>query len=248
MEAAVATVAPTPTFEEAYPQIKKIVWSRKGAWTYISLMEWQDVSAILIERVWTKWETFKPDKGPLENWVNTVVTRALLNLRRDLLLRWSRPCLKGCTHNLGGDSCEVTKSRTQCAECPLYADWEKTRKHQFNIKSTVALENHSQEVSNMPHESFDVEAMKTLVDGQMKANLTTWEYRVYHSLYVRHLKPAKVSEELQALVKTWKRAPREDEGTTYQFVLTKQRWFRELMFSILKREGYDLEATLDYAD
>lgn len=80
----------------------------------------------------------------------------------------------------------------------------------------------------------------------MRENLTQWEYRLYDALYIRHLKPAKVSEELQALVKTWKRAPREDEITSYTFVLTKQRWFRELMFEALKREGYDLEALIDY--
>ena len=248
-----AATSAKPSFEESYAEINKIVQSRRSAWTYVSLMEWNDVSAILIERVWKKWDTFNPLRGPLENWVNTLISRALMNLRRDLLLRWSRPCVGGwnakgktCVHNLGGDSCEITKSHKQCAECPIYADWKVVREHQLNIKSTVALDNHAQEVSNKPEDFCDVEAIKELVDQQMKANLTMWEYRLYDALYIRHLSPGETGLELQAVVKTWKRLPREDEQWGYQFVLTKQRWFKELMFEVLKREGYDLEAFLNY--
>ncbi len=239
------TAVVKPVFEQAYPEINRIVQSRRGAWTYLSLMEWSDVSAILIERVWAKWGTFNPERGPLENWVNTLVSRALMNLRRDLLLRWSRPCVGGwnargktCVHNLGGDSCEITKSHKQCEQCPIYADWKKAREHQLHIKSTVALDNHAQEVSNLQEDFCDYEGIKATLDAWMRRELTQWEYKLYHALYVRHISPSETSEELQALVKTWKRAPRADEQYNYQFILTKQRWFKELMKEILRREGH----------
>ncbi len=242
-----------PTFEESFPEIRRIVWSRKGGWSHLSLMEWSDVAAIVTARIWEKWDLYDPAK-PLENWCNTLISNSFKNLKRDLGGRWHRPCVGGgkangssCAHNLGGDTCEVTKSRTQCAECPLYAEWEKTRRHQFNIKVPVALENHTREVGDMPGESFDIKAVEATVHQQMKVNLTQWEWRIYHALYVRHLKPAAVSEELQELPKTWKRALRAEEQTSYAFVLDRQRWFKELMFDILKREGYDLKETLNYA-
>ncbi len=241
-----------PTFEASTPEIKRIVWSRKGGWTHVSLMEWQDVASVCTTRIWKQWHLYDPSR-PLENWCNTVISNVFKNLKRDLRGRWERPCTGGgkangasCVYNLGGDSCSYTKSRTQCSECRLFAEWEKTRRHQFNIKSTVALSNHAQEVSNMPCESFDIESVEGAMHQQMKENLTQWEWRIYHGLYVRHLKPAKVCEELQELIKTWKREPREDEQTSYSFVLIKQRWFRELMMDVLKREGYDLEAFLEY--
>lgn len=246
----VATVK--PTFDESVSEIKRIVWSRKGGWTHVSLMEWQDVSSVCTTRIWKQWHLYDGIR-PLENWCNTIISNVFKNLKRDLRGRYDRPCCGGgkangasCVYNLGGDSCSFTKSRTQCAECPLYADWQKGRRHQFNIKSPVALENHTQEVSNMPSESFDIESVEGLMHKQMRANLTQWEWKVYDALYVRHLKPAKVCEELQAQIQTWKRAPRAEEQTSYAFVLIKQRWFRELMMAILKREGYDLEAFLDY--
>ncbi len=253
MGAPTITVA-KPTFEECVPEIKRIVWARKGGWTHVSLMEWKDVASISTIRIWKQWHLYDP-KRPLENWCNTIISNVFKNLKRDLRGRYDRPCVGGgkangasCSYNSGGDSCRLTKSRTQCAECPLYAEWEKTRRHQFNIKSTVALDFHSQEVSTMPQEVFDADTVKAVVDAEMKANLTPWEWRIYQALYIRHLKPAKVSEELETLVKTWKRVPYPDEQTSYPFVLDRQRWFRELMFTVLKREGYDLQAFLDYAD
>ncbi len=242
-----------PSFESCIPEVKRIVWSRKGGWTHVSLMEWKDVASECVIRIMKQWHLYDP-KRPLENWCNTLISNVVKNLKRDLGGRYSRPCIGGgkangasCAYNHGGDSCTLTKSGTQCAECPLYAEWEKTRRHQFNIKSTVALEFHSQEVSTMPQEVFDADVVKSLVDAQMKTNLTQWEWRVYDALYIQHLKPAEASHHLQSLIQGWKRAPREGELTTYQFVLEKQRWFRELMMEILRREGYDLQAFIDYA-
>ncbi len=227
-----------PSFEESYPEVARIVASRKGAWTYVSLMEWSDVSSIVTTRIWKQWHYYRPEKGPLENWANTVISRALVNLRRDLALRYARPCVKECSYNLGGDACGLTKSRTQCAECPLYAEWEKGRRHQFNIKSTVALDNHIQEVHSKPGDNCDIEGVKDMIDQRMKQELTTWEYKLYIMLYIKHLSPTDASVGLQQSIKTWKRAPRKDEEWGYQFILEKQRWFKELMMDILKREGH----------
>lgn len=241
------SLSANPTFEASYPEIQRIVQSRRGAWKHLSLMTWEEVKAAVVSRIWMQWRYYNPDRGPLENWCNTVISNALKNLVRDLRGRWERPCLGGgkangssCVHNLGGTTCEVTPSRTQCSECPLYADWAKTRQHQFNIKSTVALNNHAQEVSSVQGDFCDVEEVEETMHRQMRANLTRWEHRIYVMLYVEHLSPAETGVRLEALVKTWKRAPRADEEYGYQFILGKQRWFRELMKDALAREGYDV--------
>ncbi len=248
----VATIK--PTFEECLPEITRIVRSRKSAWTYVSIVEWSDISQELLMRAFIKWHTFDPSKGRLENWLNTLISNAMSNKKRDDCgNRWSRPCVgggksngKSCVYNSGGESCTFTKSGKQCNECPLFEEWTKKRQHQFNIKSTVSLENHAQEVSTLPQDFCDIEGIKKTVDDEMRKNLTKWEYRIYTALYIEHLSPTATGAKLEAVIKTWKRAPREDEGYDYQFILSKQRWYKELMFSILKREGYDLEAFLNY--
>lgn len=235
-----------PSFEESYPEINAIIQSRRGAWNYVSVVEWQDISQILLLRVFEKWDKFDPSKGPLEHWVNRLATNAILNAKRDQGgARWSRPCVgggrangKSCTFNTGSTTCSYTPSGKQCSECVLYADWQRTREHQFNIKSTVALDNHAQEVSNIQEDFHDYDGIKNSLDEHMRKELTKWEYKVYVMLYIRHLTPTMTSTELQNLVKKWKRAPREDEQTGYQAVLQYQRRFKEMMLEILSREGH----------
>lgn len=234
-----------PTFEESYPEVNRIVQSRRGSWTYISLMEWADVSAILIEHTWKKWNKFDPAKGPLEHWLNRLISYRLINLRRDLLLRWSRPCIGGwnargktCVHNLGGDACEITSTNKQCEQCPIYADWKKGREHQLHLKSPVALDYHIQEVSSMPGDFHDYDGIKKKVDTLMRGELTQWEFKAYTLLYVQYLSPTATSQALEKLIKSWKRAPREEEQYEYQAVLSMQRRFKQMMVQVLRREGH----------
>ncbi len=243
-----------PTFESCIPEIKRIVASRKGGWTHVSLMEWQDVASNCMIRIMKQWYLYDHTR-PLENWCNTLISNVFKNLKRDLVGRYSRPCVGGgkangasCAYNTGGDACSApwVKSRTQCDECPLFAEWHKTRRHQFNIKSTVTLENHVQEVHNQPQDFCDIEGIQNTLHEKMKEELTTWEYRVYACLYIKHLSPNETSAALEAVTKKWKRLPRAEERFDYQFILEQQRWCKQMLFLILKREGYDLEAALNH--
>lgn len=241
-----ATAATKPTFEECSTEILTIIGRRRSSWTYLSLMEWQDVNALLLERIWKKWHTYDPAKAKtLEHWVNRLITNALLNLRRDLYLRLAKPCIgggksngKSCVFNLGGDSCSHTKSKKQCSECPLYAEWEKTREPQFKIKSNVSLEHHAQEVSNIQGDFSDINEIKERLDEAMKKELTPWEWHTYKAIYIEHLSPTQTSERLQAIVKTWKRTPRPEEQTAYQAVLQNKHRFEMMMKDVLRRAGH----------
>lgn len=235
-----------PTFNEAYPEIDRIVSSRRGAWTYLSILPWEDVRQELLIRIYNKWDKYDPQKAPkLENWINTVITNALLNLRRDNLLRLARPCIgggktngKSCTYNTGGDSCSFTPSGKQCEECPVFLDWKQKREAQFNVKSNVSLENHSQEVSNIQEDFMDTNSIKCQVDTIMIKQLTQWEAKIYRLLFIKHMTPTEVSEQLIASSKKRKRPLRPEEKTNYQSVLAMQREFKGMMREILKREGH----------
>ncbi len=235
-----------PTFEESYEEVKKIVNRRRGSWTYLSIIEWQEVESLLIIRVWEKWHLYDPEKAPkLEHWINTLVTNAIKNLKRDQVLRTSRPCIGGgasngvpCVFNMGGDSCRYTKSRTQCAECPTYARWQKEKEAQHNLRSKVALENHAQEVSNIQSDFTDINAIKEQIDELMLKELNRWEKKVYKLLFIKNMTPAEVSEKLIEGSKTRKRPLGPTEQTSYQHVLILQREFKEMMKSILVREGH----------
>ena len=235
-----------PTFEEAYSEIAKIVASRRGAWTYLSIMPWEDVSQELIIKINTKWPLYDPAKAPkLENWVNVLITNALLNLRRDLHLRLAKPCIgggktngKSCVYNTGGDSCSFTKSGKQCSQCPVYKEWEEKRKDQFYVKSQVALENHAQEVSNIQSDFTDINSIKEELDELMLRELNRWESKVYKALFVRNMSPKEVSEWLIKDAQTRKRPLSIHEQTSYQSILRMQRDFKQMMYEVLRRQGH----------
>lgn len=235
-----------PSFESCYTDITKIVAKRRSSWSLHTYMEWEDVASHLTLRIWNKWSLYDPTKAKsLEHWANRVITHALFNLRRDLLYRHARPCIGGgkaggrpCTYNQGGDSCSFTKSKKQCVECPLYADWQKSKAVEHNIRASVALENHTQEVSNIQCDFMDIDGIKQRLDEQMKTQLTRWEWRIYAWLFIDHLSPILVSERLQEVVKTRKRPLGQDELIGYQSVLSQRKRFEAMMRDYLSRMGH----------
>lgn len=238
-----------PTFEEAYPEVERIVESRKGSWTYLSVMEWQDVRQECFKRLIIKWPLYDPAKAPkLEHWVNTVVSNEIHNLKRDAGgVRWQRPCVgggksngKSCTYNLGGESCSYTTSGKQCAECPVFREWEQKRQAQHHIQAAVSLENHTQEVHSMPCETIDTDVIAAWLHNEVlhNAKLTPWERRVYRLLIMKHTPPAEASKVLAAEVAKRKRPPAEDEKWSYHACLAYARMFKGIMRVILWRNGY----------
>lgn len=235
-----------PTFEEAYSEIARIVASRRGAWTYLSILPWDDVSQMLLIKIHSKWHLYDPIKAPhLENWINTVITNALLNLRRDSHLRLAKPCIgggktngKSCIYNMGGDSCSFTTSGKQCSQCPVYKEWEEKRKDQFHVKSQVALENHAQEVSNIQSDFTDINGIKDELDIAMLKELTRWEGKIYKALFVRNMSPKEVSKWLVEKAQTRKRPLAPNEQTSYQSILRMQRDFKQMMCEVLRRQGH----------
>lgn len=240
------------SFEEVYPELQAIIARRRGAWVYVSVMEFADVAQILILRLWLKYPLYDPARGNgppekrLEKWANRLISNAIQNLCRDVGgRRLQKPCVgggaangKSCTYNLGADSCSYTPSRMQCAECPLYAKWEKERKAQHYVKAQVSLENHTQEVHSKPDDSIDVAAIKDWLHGAMLAELTRWEGRVYRLSIMQELPPARVVEILQKEVTKRKRPLAEQEGCTYGHILQYNRTFRGMMRQVLLREGH----------
>ncbi len=239
-------------FEDVYPQLQAIIARRRGAWVYVSIMEWADIAQILSLRLWTKYPLYDPARGQgtpekrLEKWANRLITNAVQNLCRDVGgRRLARPCVGGgsangkrCTKNLGAETCSYTPSRIQCAECPLYAKWERERKAQHYAKAQVSIENHTQEVYNQPGDSTDVAAVKEWLHTTMLSELSRWEGRIYRLSIMQELPPARVVDILAKEVAKRKRPLAPQEGCTYGHILQYNRTFRGMMRICLLREGH----------
>lgn len=182
-------------FNLAVPELQEIIAKRKHMWRATSVMEWADVSNILLERIYRQFHHYDPSQ-PLDRWVNTVISNAIKNMVRNLIVKTNRPCVSAtpyganCSFNLGCNKCSWTKSGNQDSSCKFYAKWEKRKQAKFSISTPLSIEHHINESHSMPDELLSeerVEAAKKTIDDNIQRRLTKEEYRIYVLLYVKHL-------------------------------------------------------------
>jgi hypothetical protein len=226
-----------PSFEEQLPFIEKQIEYRRKKWT-LTTLDWDDCKQLILIRIWQKYAQFDPSKGPFEHWLNRLISHALINILRDHLYRWQRPCVRdgGCVYNLGTGHCGFTSNGLQCNECPLYKEWVEKRESEYNIKSSLALEHHAQEVSSIQSDFMDIEGKKKVIDEKMKAELGQWEWQVYKHLYIMYLTPLEATKALEKVAATRKRPLRPTDPIDYQAILKLSKTYKEMMLDIIKRE------------
>lgn len=187
------------TFEEKLPELINLIDQRKPKWL-LNEPAFEDVRQIVLIHFFEKFDTFDPLKGEFNHWANRTITNQIRNLVRNNMGRWQRPCLHGCVYNLGGDGCGYTKSGKQCLECPLFKKWSKTQEKQFQVKQSLPLEHHIQEVNSLPCESIDAEKAKEILDIKLKELLTESEWKMYELIYIKHMTPKQAGKKLKLKV------------------------------------------------
>lgn len=172
-------------FEEQLDIINHEIGKRRGKWTLIAI-PFEDVSQMVIIRIFKKYHLFNPEKGEFSHWVNKVISSAIKNILRDNYLKYNRPCL-GCAKNMGGDTCSYTSNGKQCDECPLYAKWKRSKEQHFNVKQSLPLENHVQEAESKIGDFTNILEAKNIIDDKIKKKLKPIEYKLYKLLYIDNL-------------------------------------------------------------
>jgi RNA polymerase sigma factor (sigma-70 family) len=175
-------MAKKPTFESLIDLINSEIIKRKNKWnlTAINWMDFSDVSQILRIHIYKKWHLYDPKK-PLAPWVNRIISNQIKNLIRNNYSNFTRPCLK-CAAAEGDDGCAIYSK--QCKTCPLYANWEKSKKNAHDTKLTLSIENHHQEINDMPINNFNMEKTAENIHTKMQKVLKPIEWKVYQHLYI----------------------------------------------------------------
>jgi len=183
-----------PRFEDVIDQVDNEILKRKNKWnlTILSWMDFDDVAQIIRVHVYKKWGLYDPTK-PLGPWLNRIISNQIKNLIRNNYGNFSRPCLK-CAAAEGEDLCTIYQK--QCSDCPLYSNWERSKKTAHDTKLPVPLENHTQEVYSMPSSNIDLEASALRLHKKMKKVLKPIEWKVYERLYVLHMDEEKVAKQM----------------------------------------------------
>lgn len=225
--------APSLTFEERYIEICRWVDKRRRKWD-LHNVPWEDARQIILIHIYRKYNLYHAEDGPFGNWVNRVISNKIKGIWRDKYTNYARPCVMGCVFNTGGDTCSQTASGKQCEECPLYKSWVKRRKAAHDVKQTLPLESHIQEVSNQPGDFLDIEAAKTVIDAKMKERLTKTEYRIYRALVIQ----GKSEREVARLLGPDKKKKRKSRMYgNYQELLRLRHHFVDMAKDIIKSEN-----------
>jgi len=169
-------------FENHIDSINTEIFKRKNKWnlTAIAWMDYSDVSQILRFHIYKKWHLYNSSK-PLAPWVNRIISNQIKNLIRNNYSNYSRPCLK-CNAAESDDGCAIYHK--QCAACPLYSNWQNSKKNAHDTKITVSLENHTQEVNDMKNDHFDLESSAKNIHDKMQKILKPIEWKIYKYLYI----------------------------------------------------------------
>ncbi len=215
-------------FEDRIDDIKKAIGKRRPQWR-VAALDFEDVEQIVMTRVFLKYHTFDVDKGEFSHWLSRVISNTIKNVLRENLFKWSRPCISGCAFNTGGDTCSKTASGKQCEECVIYKNWKKRKESHFNVKQTLPLENHAQEVNDKPYDSIDVQKAKDVIDKKIANKLTEHEYKIYKLLYIDNM-----TEDQVGILLNYKKTQKMGRG--YQIFLATRKKIIQASKEIIDEE------------
>jgi len=181
-------------FEDCIEQIDSEIRKRKSRWnlTALSWMDFDDVSQIIRIHIFKKWHLYNQSKA-LAPWINTLISNQIKNLIRNNYGNYCRPCLK-CAAAESDSLCYIYG--TQSFACPLFAQWEKTKKAAYLTKLPSPLESVEHETENMQLQEFDFDTVLGKLNARLKEKLKENEWIVYQNLFLKRKSEQEVAKML----------------------------------------------------
>lgn len=217
-------------FEDKLPIIEVEIRKRRNKWqlNVLKWMSFEDVEQIIKMHVFKKWHMWDQTK-PLEPWVSRIITNQIRNLIRNNYTNYVKPCAN-CPHNLGDDFCNLNISGTQDSSCEKYAVWEKGKRHGYNIKLPLELENHSREVEEISWDQVDFSQSISLLNIEMKKILSENYFRAYEMLFFEKASDEEVAKFLGY------RSSEKNRKIGYKQIKNLKKLFRDKAIEILKNK------------
>jgi DNA-directed RNA polymerase specialized sigma24 family protein len=153
-------------------------------------MDFDDVSQIIRVHIFKKWHLYDQSKS-LAPWINTLISNQIKNLIRNNYGNYCRPCLK-CAAAESDSLCYIYG--TQCSACPLFAQWEKTKKAAYLTKLPTPLESVEHEMENIELSDFDFDTVLKRLNSKLRAVLKPNEWVVYENLYLNNKSEQEVAK------------------------------------------------------
>ncbi len=186
------------TFEGNYKLINELIEKQRGKWTLTALasFDYEDVAQILRTHIHNKWHLLDFDK-PIGPYISRTISNQISNLIDSKYSNYTRPCMR-CDDAVGDNGCKTYG--TQCRDCPMFARWLKSKGNALSTKLPLAMEDHEQEVYDLPDTSEDITDKIPKFHELILPLLAPNERLVYQWAYIEE----KEDIEVKALMETVK--------------------------------------------
>lgn len=205
----------SPSFEESISIIDNEISKRRNKWNLSSLtwIDFDDVSQIIRIHIYKKWHLYN-SKKPLAPWVNRIISNQIKNLIRNNYLNFIKPCAQ-CPEAEPDEGCK--KFGKQCSSCPLFKEWERNKKHAYNLNMPVSFESLENCIDTSYTDSIDIDKFKLDLDEKMKKFLKPLEWKLYEMLYIKKM------TEKQAAKKMGYKSTEENRNPGYKQIKNMQK-------------------------
>ena len=191
-------------------------------------MSFEDVEQIIKLHVFRKWDMWDQSKA-LEPWLSRIITNQIRNIIRNNYTNYVKPCMN-CPYNLGDDFCALNISGSQDSSCAKYATWEKGKRHGFNIKLPLELENHTREAEEIPWNQVDFSQSISLLNQEMEKVLSENYFRAYKMIFFEQQSDEDVAKFLGY------RSSEKNRKIGYKQIKNLKKLFRDKAIEILKNK------------
>ena len=217
-------------FEDKLPIIEIEIRKRRNKWqlNVLKWMSFEDVEQIIKLHIFKKWEMWDQSKA-LEPWLSRIITNQIRNIIRNNYTNYVKPCMN-CPYNLGDEFCSFTVSGNQEPSCEKYAAWAKSKRHGYNIKLPLELENHTREVEEISWNQIDFAQSISLLNAEMKKILPENYFRAYQMLFFEK----KTDEEVAKFLGY--RSSEKNRKIGYKQIKNLKKLFRDKAIEILKNK------------
>ena len=138
---------------------------------------------------------YSPERGPLGNWASRVISNQISNLIESNYGNFTKPCFR-CEAAIGDNGCSIYGQ--QGRKCVLFEKWLRVKGNALATKLPLALEDHSQEVYDLPDNGGDLEPRIALFHQVLLPLLTPEEQKIYTWVYIEDREEPEVRELMAA--------------------------------------------------
>ena len=174
------------TYEDYSDLIDQELSKRKKNWflTSVAWVDFDDVCQIIRAHIYNKWNQWEQSR-PIKPWINKIIANQMKNILRNHYSNYARPCLN-CPFNSDSEYnlCSFTASGEQDCSCPLYKKWTKSKKNAYNIKITLSLENHINQIDTSSESvlSADIEIASKRLIQELRKQLNSRQFQAFDLL------------------------------------------------------------------